>query len=175
MSMRADALKTAVEVLSRWYDQAADPRGFVYNIGRLDVHPGSVAVVPGLVEFVLELRSTDDNISQLAVQQFSQLLGEYSNCHMELIVQKPAVKLSSSVINEIEKSCTNERLSYKLMPSGASHDASPIAHFLPTGMIFVPSVGGISHSKDEYTAMEDIARGVRVLARTLEKLSNSIK
>jgi N-carbamoyl-L-amino-acid hydrolase len=53
------------------------------------------------------------------------------------------------------------------MPSGAGHDAQNMTHVAPTGMIFVPSVGGISHSPDEYTAPEDIANGANVLLKTV--------
>ena len=58
-------------------------------------------------------------------------------------------------------------LSHQLMPSGAGHDAQDISHIAPAGMIFVPSVGGISHSPKEYTAPEDIANGANVLLRTV--------
>ena len=53
------------------------------------------------------------------------------------------------------------------MPSGAGHDAQSIAHLAPVGMIFVPSVAGISHSPQEYTAPEDVTRGADVLLQTL--------
>ena len=58
-------------------------------------------------------------------------------------------------------------LSYRLMPSGAGHDAQDMAHIAPTGMIFVPSVGGISHSPDEFTSAEDMANGANVLLQTI--------
>lgn len=54
-------------------------------------------------------------------------------------------------------------LPFAVMPSGASHDSSPIAHVIPTGMIFVPSRGGVSHSKEEFTSEEDILGGAELL------------
>jgi N-carbamoyl-L-amino-acid hydrolase len=62
--------------------------------------------------------------------------------------------------------------SYQLMPSGAGHDSQNMATITPTGMIFVPSRGGISHSPDEYTAPLDMARGAHVLLQTLLKLDS---
>ncbi|MCI0444972.1 M20/M25/M40 family metallo-hydrolase, partial [bacterium] len=59
---------------------------------------------------------------------------------------------------------------YKLMPSGAGHDAQDIARIAPMGMIFVPSVGGISHSPKEFTRTEDMATGAAVLLRTILKI-----
>ena len=58
-------------------------------------------------------------------------------------------------------------LSYNAMPSGAGHDAQDMTHIAPTGMIFVPSKGGISHSPKEYTSQEDMANGARVLLKTV--------
>ena len=61
-------------------------------------------------------------------------------------------------------------LSYMLMPSGAGHDAQDMARIAPTGMIFVPSVGGISHSPREFTHSQDMANGADVLLRTILRL-----
>lgn len=171
MALRSDALKTAVDLLHRWYAAAEGATDFVYNIGWLNISPGSVAVVPGQVEFLLEVRSTDNDISDQAVARFSHLLKDYDNCTMELTVKKPGVQLTVPLINLLEQVCQEEGFSYLLMPSGASHDANPIAHFLPTAMIFVPSVCGISHSQEEFTPMNDIVRGVNVLAQALIRLA----
>ena len=58
-------------------------------------------------------------------------------------------------------------LTHKLLPSGAGHDAQDMTHIAPTGMMFVPSVGGISHSPKEYTSPENMANGANVLLRTM--------
>jgi N-carbamoyl-L-amino-acid hydrolase len=58
------------------------------------------------------------------------------------------------------------------MPSGAGHDAQDMAHIAPTGMIFVPSVGGISHSPEEFTSATDMANGVNVLLHTVLTLDS---
>jgi len=67
----------------------------------------------------------------------------------------------------IAAAATKLGLSRKLMPSGAGHDAQDMTHITPTGMIFVPSVAGISHSPEEYTIPEDLANGVNVLLHTV--------
>ena len=61
-------------------------------------------------------------------------------------------------------------LSHKLMPSGAGHDAQQMTHIAPTGMIFVPSVGGISHSPEEYTRPQAMANGANVLLQTILRI-----
>ena len=67
----------------------------------------------------------------------------------------------------IFRSAESLGLSSRLMPSGAGHDAQDMAQIAPTGMIFVPSVGGISHAPAEYTAPGDMANGASVLLRTV--------
>ena len=67
----------------------------------------------------------------------------------------------------IAAAATTLGLTHKLMPSGAGHDAQDLTHIAPTGMIFVPSVGGVSHSPKEYTSPEDITNGANVLLRTV--------
>ena len=58
-------------------------------------------------------------------------------------------------------------MSFRLMPSGAGHDAQDMTHITPTGMIFVPSVNGVSHSPKEFTSPEDMANGASVLLKTV--------
>jgi N-carbamoyl-L-amino-acid hydrolase len=70
----------------------------------------------------------------------------------------------------IAKAATSLGLTYKLMPSGAGHDAQDMTHIAPTGMIFVPSVGGISHSPKELTSSQDMANGANVLLQTVRAL-----
>ena len=72
----------------------------------------------------------------------------------------------------IARTATSLGLSTRLMPSGAGHDAQDMAHIAPTGMIFVPSVGGISHSPREYTAPKDVANGADVLLQTVIALDD---
>jgi N-carbamoyl-L-amino-acid hydrolase len=67
----------------------------------------------------------------------------------------------------IAAAATSLGLSHRLMPSGAGHDAQDMTHIAPTGMIFVPSVDGVSHSPKEYTSPADIANGANVLLRTV--------
>jgi N-carbamoyl-L-amino-acid hydrolase len=67
----------------------------------------------------------------------------------------------------ISSSADELGMSFKLMPSGAGHDAQDMTHIAPTGMIFVPSVNGVSHSPKEFTSAEDMANGASVLLKTV--------
>ncbi len=70
----------------------------------------------------------------------------------------------------IEAKATELGFSNQRMPSGAGHDAQEMSHIAPTGMIFIPSRGGISHSPDEYSSIEDMANGVQLLLETILEL-----
>jgi len=86
-------------------------------------------------------------------------------------IPAPTNKMVRDAIIESTKELA---LSYKIMPSGAGHDAQDMAKITPTGMIFVPSVGGISHSPDEFTLPEDMANGTNVLLHTILRLDASL-
>ena len=80
--------------------------------------------------------------------------------------------MDNEIIKTIEESAKEiAGDSYKVMPSGAGHDAQIFAEFVPTGMIFVPSIGGISHNIEEETDIEDLVRGIEVLAQSIYKLA----
>ena len=161
--------------IDRWFVSIADRTDMVSTVGVFRLEPGVAPVVPGTAVFTLELRSTDDAITGKAAGEFRSLLSGDEECSgaMRLLVSKPAVRLDPTMQDAIEESCRDLGVPCVRMPSGASHDASPIAHVIPTGMIFVPSVRGISHSKDEYTSPDDLVRGAEVLARTIRRIDEA--
>jgi N-carbamoyl-L-amino-acid hydrolase len=133
-------------------------------------------VIPGKVVMSLELR----DLSSEKVDSLFQSIQTEANA----IAQETGTKISFAPIptNSIP-ALTDERvrkviaesarelgLSFKLMPSGAGHDAQDMARIAPAGMIFVTSVGGISHSPKEFTRSDDMANGVNVLLQTLLKI-----
>ena len=86
---------------------------------------------------------------------------------------KPAL-MDDMIKKEIQKSAATLGLSYMELPSGAGHDAQDMALIAPTGMIFVPSKGGISHSPKEFTSAEDMANGANVLLQTILSLDKKL-
>lgn len=176
MMDRKDALYDAVIILHEWMDFMRKQTDIVCNVGILEVEPGHVSIVPGEVKFKVELRSANQNIIQFAVDRLKDISSKIKTCSVaiELLIQKPPVKLSDQIINAIEQVSQDLKLKSLKMPSMASHDASPISQVMPAGMIFVPSVNGISHHKDEFTDKEDLVRGATVLANTLLKLDATL-
>jgi N-carbamoyl-L-amino-acid hydrolase len=80
--------------------------------------------------------------------------------------------MEKRMIEIINKSTGELGYSYKIMPSGAGHDAQNMATIAPTGMIFVPSVGGISHSPKEFTRTQDMAKGAKVLLQSIIRIDH---
>lgn len=173
MRERRDALKEAVSLLSRWYEQIdkIHEENFVCNVGTFNVEPNAAPVVPGRASFVLELRSTDDSKVENLAQKFRALLPSISlPATMKKMIAKPAVQLDQNLRELIRRTCRELEIDYLDMASGAGHDASPMAMKIPSAMIFVPSIGGISHSQNENTSVEDMVQGVELLENVLEKL-----
>lgn len=176
MNMRKDALLVAakfVEAVNRIVTSVSGRQ--VGTVGRIQAFPGAYNVIPGKVIMGLDLRDLDaakidllfDRISAEAAQ-----LAEASGTKIdfkELSVNAPA-PTDARIRQIISDSAKALGLTTQLMPSGATHDAQSMAHLGPIGMIFVPSVGGISHSPREFTPPEDIVNGANVLLSTLLKL-----
>lgn len=173
MERRSDAMKETAELLTKWYDFAFSCKGFVSNIGILMIRPGSPAIIPGSVEFVLEMRSTDQEIVEKGAEKMRSFLDSIKkpmSGGMRLLINKAPASLDPLLRRTIASACDEAGYSHCELPSGAMHDAAPLSGVIPSAMIFIPSRGGISHSRDEYSEPQDIGNGVEVLARTLQAL-----
>lgn len=166
MKERKDAMREAAELLSEWFAWTDARDDFVCNVGVFSLHPGAVAIVPGRADFLLEIRSLKDAVMDEIAAQFRFFLEKRRKVSvtMDPVVWKGAVDLDPLLQTAVEAACEEAKVSSVRMPSGASHDANPMARITRAGMIFVPSAGGISHSKEEYTSPEDLARGADILA-----------
>jgi N-carbamoyl-L-amino-acid hydrolase len=137
-------------------------------VGRLRAVPGAPNVIPGTVECSLELRDLDDRqIMRLfeTIRAESAKIGEANGTTFafeELHVNEPAPS-DPRMRQVIAEAAAALGLSSRVMPSGAGHDAQAMAQLGPMGMIFIPSVGGISHSPKEFSQAADIVHGANVL------------
>lgn len=172
MLERKDAVYQTVILLHEWLEYMRAQENMVCNIGYIDVEPGQIGIVPGETRFGIEIRSTEKENTHNAVNKLKEIFSKAEICtaNVELWVDKPPVKLDEKVIDAIEGVSRELDIECMRMPSGASHDASPLARVMPAGMIFVPSINGISHNKEESTEKEDLIKGAAVLANTLLKL-----
>jgi N-carbamoyl-L-amino-acid hydrolase len=180
MNQRRDAMLAAArftEAVNRVVTSI--PGRQVGTVGRIQAWPGAPNVIPGKVVLSLELRDLDAAKIQMLygkiraeADQISKASG-VSFSFKEINVNIPA-PTDERVRRIIAESAKELGLTTKLMPSGAGHDAQDMARLAPVGMIFVPSVGGISHSPKEFSRPEDITNGANVLLHTLLKIDRAM-
>jgi hydantoinase/carbamoylase family amidase len=180
MSVRRDALAGGAEAmieLERFANES--PSGTtVATVGALRVAPGAINVVPGEVQLDVDVRDSSEDAREHVVESFiASALAIAERRRLELEVEpiaKDAPVLCSRVVVEAAVAgATSAGIAWRPMVSGAYHDAMVLGSIVPAGMIFVPSVGGVSHAPDELTAPADLERGVTVLAATLARLADN--
>lgn len=173
MAARRDALVGAADAILavRARAVAAGPP-VVGTVGMLSAHPGATNIVPGRAQFSVEFRAPDGaQLTDLCAQIEADIAAIAAHrglaCSIAPWDRKKPVAMDAGVLQAIAAAITEAGHEPLMMPSGAGHDAMIIAPHVPAGMIFVPSVGGISHSPHEWTEWEDAALGAEVLLRTV--------
>ena len=150
----------------------------VGTVGRIQAFPGAPNVIPGKVILSLELRDLDAAKIHLLYEKIyteAQQIASDSKTKFdfkEINVNIPA-PTDPRIRTFIDKSAKELGLTTKSMPSGAGHDAQDMARLAPVGMVFVPSIGGISHSPREFSRPQDIENGANVLLHTVLKLDKA--
>ena len=169
MDQRQDAMLAAAKFTVAVNDAVrAEPGRQVATVGRMVVSPNTTNVIPGQVVMTVDLRDLDQKKIEHFTEVFERLAREIGTAtktafaFKRLTDSKPAIS-DTKVMQWIESSATALSLSSQRMPSGAGHDAQEIAHIAPMAMIFIPSVGGISHSPKEFSRAADITNGADVL------------
>ncbi|MFQ5695560.1 MAG: Zn-dependent hydrolase, partial [Terriglobia bacterium] len=176
MDQRRDALVAASKiVLAVRAIVTGEPGRQVGTVGRMEVHPGAPNVIPGLVRFPIELRDlSEEKIDRLAErirEQAAQLAAEEKvSFSMEFATSHEPALTDRRIRFHIQKAAEAMRAPALTMASGAGHDAQMMARLCPVGMIFVPSVEGISHAPREFSRWEEVACGCECLYRTLLRL-----
>jgi N-carbamoyl-L-amino-acid hydrolase len=176
MADRRNALLAAARLIEAVQEEVTRvPGRQVGTVGHLEVHPNVRNIVPGQVKCSIELRDLDaakiEAIGQ-AIQARARTIAAETGTQIAITkVEGDAPALASPAIQRrIEQAAADLELSTLHLPSGAGHDAAPLSALAPMGMIFVPSIGGISHSPRERTTWEDCANGADVLLGTVLKL-----
>jgi hydantoinase/carbamoylase family amidase len=169
LGVRRDAGRGAAMVALAVWDVVADEfPGCVANVGDIQLEPGAFNVVPGRARIRLECRSVDaGELDRLAARILDRVTSVAAECRLEVEVDRvghwapaasdPQVRLA------IQGAAEALGLSCMHLPSGAGHDAQVVARVVPAGMVFVPSMGGISHDPSEHTCWRDCVNGANVL------------
>lgn len=178
MALRQDAFQALAAFTSRLNDCFASvvTPATVWTIGHVAISPNAASVVPGRVVFSMQWR--DQSAARL--EQMEQIIFDTARS----IAAERDVMLETGPVMGIEPVAMNRKLQealaqsaeqlapgkWRKMPSGALHDAANVARIMPTGMLFVPSIGGISHAFDEDTDEGDLVLGLEVLAQAISGL-----
>lgn len=173
MDQRQDAMLAAAKFTVAVNDAVrGEPGRQVATVGRVDPSPNTTNVIPGRVVLTIDLRDLAIAKLERFTTTFERLAREIGQAthttfsFKSLVNSTPAIS-DARVMTWIGASADALGLRRQTMPSGAGHDAQEIAQIAPMAMIFVPSVGGISHSPKEFTKAEDIVNGANVLLNTV--------
>ncbi|CAK1252724.1 Zn-dependent hydrolase [Fructobacillus tropaeoli] len=169
MDCRDDACQQAVSLLADLYRELAQIPDLRYTIGKVQLEPNVANVIPGLVTFSLDLRHQDQSVLTEAVGVVAKLVDQY-RAKLERTTAVMPTQMNMGLQGEIAEACQSVGLTHQFLPSGAGHDAQVMGEQVSTAMIFVPSVGGVSHVPDEKTTPADLENGQRVLTAVLAKL-----
>ncbi|MGA1030932.1 MAG: Zn-dependent hydrolase [Ilumatobacteraceae bacterium] len=150
----------------------------VCTVGKIDVHPNLTNVVPSKVVLTLDVRNTDESILQSAEADIARFCEELAVAERVRIVRRPLARFEpvifdDRVVDLVESVARDRGNSVQRMPSGAGHDAQMLARLCPTGMIFVPSHGGLSHNVNEHTDEADLVSGANILLDVMLRLAGT--
>ena len=173
MYKRRDALRGASLFIVRAHDLVRDRFGDgIFNCGNVEVKPGAFNIIPSDACLTIEIRHVNAELMQ-AME--TALLGVARECAasyaltvtIEQIAHMPAAAMAAGVIQAIEQSADALGLSHMRLVSYAGHSAQVLGPVTPSGMIFIPSVGGVGHHPSEFTPWEDVVDGANVLLRSI--------
>lgn len=150
----------------------------VCTVGKIDLHPNLINVVPATAVLTVDIRNTDELVLQQAESELRDFLltlatDEGVTISSRVLARFEPVDFNEELINLVETLAHKNGLTVMRMPSGAGHDAQMLARVCPTAMIFVPSVKGISHNPAEFTSDEDLAAGAQLLLQSMLHMANS--
>lgn len=175
MYERADALCAASECILKAESLVSEDseKRTVVTAGKISVSPNCSNVIPESVTFTLEVRDKDvtkiDSYMDKVIEAAGKIC-ENRNCQFKVREHSKGnpVVLDSDIKEQMVKTAEEKGIEYIVMDSGAVHDAAMIAAHIPTGMIFVPSIGGRSHVPYENTKEEDLTAGAQFLMDVIE-------
>ncbi len=179
MDKRADAFWGAAAFAQQARDMVMEQfYPGVANIGAVELSPGAFNIVPERARLALEFRHGSEgelNAMWAELQSLARDIAQVYNLNVQITHSGsiPAAPLNEQVITAIEHAADTLGLSHKRLMSFAGHDTQNLSRITPAAMLFVPSVGGISHNPREYTRAHDVVNGANVVLQTLLKLAEA--
>jgi hydantoinase/carbamoylase family amidase len=175
MLLRHDALTGASELVIEAERRAASYRTAVATVGDLTVESGSFTTVPGLAQLSLDVRDVDSERQRELAEELLDAASRIAarrglDLSAVLVSDQSPVVLHKPVREQLARAAHERDVPFCVLPSGATHDTAHVAKVAPAGMVFVPSRQGVSHAPEEWSSVEDIARGAEVIAAALKAL-----
>ncbi|GGD61091.1 Zn-dependent hydrolase [Croceicoccus mobilis] len=178
MHLRSDALMGMVDFaheIPRIIDEEGTDKSRI-TIGHVALKPGFPHTVPGEADFTIVGRDLDEDVMKKLADACRKVLESISRRHglkfdYEQMSWLAPAYCNDEIIAMVERNTKSLGYSYKIMPSGAGHDVQFFTGLTRTGLIFVPSVKGISHAPDEWTHWSDIERGAQLLCNCALELA----
>jgi N-carbamoyl-L-amino-acid hydrolase len=178
MPQRRDALAAAAEMIVAIESLAKKSRSqdLVATVGWLQVHPGAVNSIASRVQFKIDIRDIDGTNRDVVLESMRTAVDDIASkrnvvIDWRILNADPPARTDPRIVSAIERSADTLGLGWQSMISRAYHDSLFMARLAPTGMIFIPCRGGVSHRPDEYSSPEQIHAGVQTLALTLAELA----
>ena len=179
MGMRRDALVAAAKLILAVNESAEDEKehGTVGTVGVVEVEPGSINVVPGAVTLWVDVRGVEPasikrTLENIQAEAENVAVTDRVGVRIEMLTADSPVPLDETLALQTEGICKELGYSFLHMNSGAGHDSMHMAKIAPTTMVFIPCKGGISHNPAEFASLDDICRGITVLAHVIHKEAN---
>ncbi|AYJ50530.1 M20 family metallo-hydrolase [Rhodococcus sp. P1Y] len=174
MALRRDALVGASRVVlaARELTTKFDDGLLLASVGQFDVEPNSPIVVPSKVTLAVDLRSSDPDVLEQAHEMLLAAIAEVPEVNVSIDTSslRPSTSYQLEGVELAEEAAKDLGLSYRRMLTMAGHDSVNLKDVVPTVMLFVPSVDGISHSEKELTHDEDLLDGVKMLTETVARM-----
>ncbi|RSL30714.1 Zn-dependent hydrolase [Salibacterium salarium] len=181
MNMRKDAVAGAAELISAI---ESIPREIsstaVATVGKVNFHPNGSNVIAGRAEMIVDVRDIEEENRDDMLQRMEKEAHRVAEkrelaveTHLQIRIQP--VPVPEWIQQKMESSAKALDLPYMHMPSGAGHDAMIVGKYIPSGLLFVPSVHGKSHTPEEFTELKDCIDGVAMLRETLLSIGEEIQ
>jgi allantoate deiminase len=176
MSLRRDALAASAEIMGLIEAEASGTGTSVGTVGQLSLEPGGINIIPGRVEFSLDLRDIDEEVRdgvETRILEGAKEICRRRGVELEIeTLQRLAPAPCSELVRDaVAGACERVGIRAHALSSGAGHDGMQLTELCPMGMIFVRSRDGVSHSPDEWSSREDCAKGSHVLYWTVLDLA----
>ncbi len=178
MDMRADSFQGLAEFageINRILEEHGSPHSRA-TIGRVELKPGAANTVPGETSFSLDVRDTDGETLRNLADAFRRTLSALARrrdlmFEFDVLSEIPPTRCDPGLVQLLTETAERLGLEHLRMPSGAAHDAQIMGSATRTGMIFVPSIEGKSHSASEWTPWEDIEKGANLALHAILQLA----